>query len=294
VTTRHPRPVRHLPTVAAPGRVAALLAFALVGSVLSAALHAQAPANLVGKVCRMERINFGISVIATTMVHFRGDGTFVGIYRTNTLAAGAQTPLDGTYTYVTSGANTATLTTTYAGSPAQVDTLTFDSAAAGGFAATGSTGTFSLSDFPGAAALLNTSERCWISPDQPAIIGFVVPLGKTALVLVRAVGPGLAAFPGTTPAADPRLEFYRDSTLLATNDDWEVDPATGAGSATSIHVRDAAAVLGTFVGAFPLATGARDAAHVREVGPGIYTVHVRVPAGAARGEVLGEVYVVPQ
>jgi hypothetical protein len=92
-------------------------------------------------------------------------------------------------------------------------------------------------------------------------------------VLVRAVGPSLAAFGVGNVAANPELAVFRGTTSLATNAGW-------AGAATL-----AAAFSAT--GAFALPPTSRDCALMLALEPGAYTAQVRDPAG---GEVLVEVF----
>lgn len=90
------------------------------------------------------------------------------------------------------------------------------------------------------------------SRDMPLIIGFVARGGDKPL-LMRAVGPALAAFgvAGTLP--DPRLEVHSSASgsdrVIAVNEDWG-----DAGAAAALRRAF------TAVGAFPLAEGSKDAA----------------------------------
>ena len=99
----------------------------------------------------------------------------------------------------------------------------------------------------------------------------------TKPVLVRGVGPSLAAFGVTGALVDPRLEVYRGPTLMAANDNWA--------GASSIATAAGA------VGAFGLASAAsRDAAYFSPDLPGgNYTVQVSGVGGTA-GIALAEIY----
>ena len=110
--------------------------------------------------------------------------------------------------------------------------------------------------------------------EQVLTAGFVVPPGQAQTVLIRGVGPTLAAFGLTGTLADPEIELYRGSTVLATNDDW---------SGTQV------ATLANQVGAFALQAGSRDAAMVINLEPGAYTVQVR-GKGTTTGVAIVEVY----
>lgn len=127
----------------------------------------------------------------------------------------------------------------------------------------------------GGARLGNFSTRGRIgAPGDRLIAGFVV-LGQGAQsVLIRAVGPKLSAFGVTNPAADPRLEVYRNGIKAADNDDW-------------MHTVSAADMAAA--GAFSLEGDTKSAAvRLDLTGGAAYTIHV-LGAGAA-GEALLEVY----
>ena len=127
----------------------------------------------------------------------------------------------------------------------------------------------------GAARLINVSARNRVGTgDDVLIAGFTLAGNGAKPLLIRAVGPGLAAFgvPGTL--ADPKLEIYNSAGVkVAENDTW--DPAL-------------AATFGT-VGAFPLPAASRDAALRAELAPGSYTALVKGSDGGT-GEALVEVY----
>ena len=110
------------------------------------------------------------------------------------------------------------------------------------------------------------------------IVGFAMGSGLPRRLLLRVLGPQLAAYGVEELLADPRLEvFTGEGERVAANDDWE--PALAA-------VMERA-------GAPALAPGSRDAALVLNVAPGRrYTVAVRGTELAA-GEVLVELYELP-
>jgi hypothetical protein len=125
--------------------------------------------------------------------------------------------------------------------------------------------------------LTNLSARTELGT-EPLIVGFVVYGPQPARVLVRAVGPSLAAFGLTGTAADPRLSLIRqsDGQTLAQNEDWTSEMASSFARA----------------GAFPLITGSKDAALVIDLPAGAYTVRLQ-NASAAAGIVLAELYQLP-
>jgi hypothetical protein len=131
----------------------------------------------------------------------------------------------------------------------------------------------------GSPRLVNISARAPVGRDEDVLIaGFNVSGPGSRRVLLRAVGPGLAAFGLDGLLADPRLDLYSGSTVVAANDNWEaaaVPPATQAA-----------------VGAFALPAGSRDAVLIATLAPGAYTAQV---SGADRGTgiALVEVYELP-
>jgi DNA-binding beta-propeller fold protein YncE len=139
--------------------------------------------------------------------------------------------------------------------------------------------------------LVNISTRGFVDTNGSLIAGFVVSGTSPKRVLVRAVGPGLAAFGLASALSDPVLEVHRGSgATVATNDDWgtpvTVDAAHPAASAAEIVTANAS------VGAFPLNAGSKDAAMVVTLDPGSYSAVV-TGAGKSSGAVLVEVYELP-
>jgi acetyl esterase/lipase len=75
---------------------------------------------------------------------------------------------------------------------------------------------------PGSSRVANISTRGDIASATDAMIGgFIVGGGDPTEVIVRALGPSLAAFGVTNPLPDPVLEVYdSNGTLTAANDNW--------------------------------------------------------------------------
>jgi len=129
--------------------------------------------------------------------------------------------------------------------------------------------------------LINVSARSQVGTgDNVLIAGFVIGGNTAKTVLIRAVGPSLAAFGVGGTIADPRLSVSQlNGPTLATNDNWSGDPQVSA--------------ISSAVGAFPLSSGASsDAALVITLPPGAYSAQV---SGADGGTGVGivEVYEVP-
>lgn len=125
----------------------------------------------------------------------------------------------------------------------------------------------------GVNRLANVSARARVEAGATLIAGFVVT-GETPLpVVIRGIGPTLAAHGVTAPVANPRLTLYRaDGAPIAFNDDWLDDDGRG-------------------VGAFALPAGSADAVLRVTLPAGAYTAHVTAGDAAPNaGEVLIEVY----
>jgi hypothetical protein len=100
-------------------------------------------------------------------------------------------------------------------------------------------------------------------------------------VLVRGIGPTLAGLGVTAPLANPVIRIFRDSSNLASNDDW--------GQQTNVADIEAAAAA---VGLFPLNRTSKDAVLLIELPPGVYTAHVG-SSDATGGTALLEIYALP-
>ncbi len=121
----------------------------------------------------------------------------------------------------------------------------------------------------------NISVRTNVATGAIVTPGFVVQGTGTKRVLIRAVGPGLAAFGLGGTMADPKLTLFQGNTKIAENDDWS---AANIGSAF------------TATGAFAISAGSKDAALVTDLAAGKdYSVQVTNASGTG-GLVIIEVY----
>lgn len=113
------------------------------------------------------------------------------------------------------------------------------------------------------------------------IVGFVVGGqvgGAGKPLLLRGVGPGLAALGVSGALVDPTITLMRGPQVIASNDNWD-----GSSSMAGVF---------TSVGAFSLPADSRDAASTVTVTPGSYTLMLGGNAGAT-GIGLAEIYELP-
>jgi len=123
--------------------------------------------------------------------------------------------------------------------------------------------------------MTNLSVRGRVGAGQDVLIaGFTISGTGSKDLLVRGIGPALAAFGVNGTLADPRVEIFDgNGTLVAANDNW---PATLAATMAQ-------------VGAFTLANGSNDAAASVTLPPGSYSAVVKGSDGGT-GEALVEIY----
>jgi hypothetical protein len=129
---------------------------------------------------------------------------------------------------------------------------------------------------------VNLSTRAHVRTGDGVLIGgFVVQGPAYKRMLIRAVGPTLAAFGLSGALLDPVLTIYSGQDVVATNDRWEVSS-------------NAAAVVtaSRTAGAFALTPNGQDAALLITLPPGAYTVEVK-GKGNTEGVALLEIYEVP-
>ena len=114
------------------------------------------------------------------------------------------------------------------------------------------------------------------------MIGGFVIIENNRRVMVRGLGPTLAAFGVNGALANPKITVYNASDeVVATNDDWGNES-----NAASI------ALTAMSLGATALANGSADAATMLFLPKGAYTVHLEgVDGGTGVG--LIEIYKIP-
>ncbi len=127
------------------------------------------------------------------------------------------------------------------------------------------------------ARIINLSARAVVQTGPNILIaGFVVSGAGQKSILVRGIGPTLAAFGVSDPLEAPVLTLFNSSgDAIATNSAWG-----GGATLTSAMAR---------VGAFPLPAGSLDAALLEPVPVGAYTAQVS-GSGSSTGIALAELY----
>ena len=117
-----------------------------------------------------------------------------------------------------------------------------------------------------APRLYSLAVRTALAANQILIVGFTMS-GGAKNVLLRAAGPTLGAFGVPETMVDPKLDLYRGSTLITSNDNWGGSPSLAA--------------TFTSAGAFAYASATSlDAALVASIDGG-RTAHVYGPAAGA-------------
>jgi hypothetical protein len=131
--------------------------------------------------------------------------------------------------------------------------------------------------------LVHASMRAMVGAGARVVIpGIVISPGATKTMLIRAVGPGLAAHavPGPLLAA-PVLSLFASDESFASNTRWNT-------ASNAAEIRAAA----SRVGAFALTEGGADSAMLVALSPGAYTVQATGAAGSS-GIALVEIFEVP-
>jgi hypothetical protein len=132
--------------------------------------------------------------------------------------------------------------------------------------------------------LINISARGEAGISENVLIGgFVVSGNSPKRVLIRGIGPALAAFGVSGGLADPRLRVYKDNQLVGDNDNWSAVATEAAAVASA--ARD--------TGAFTLVNASKDAALILTLAPGAYTAQVSASDGISSGAALVEIYELP-
>lgn len=88
---------------------------------------------------------------------------------------------------------------------------------------TTSAGAYTVNTFKNSLAyrMANISTRGLVGPGQGQLIGGFIITGGPKMVLIRALGPSMVSLGVSPVVANPSLQLFAGSTLLATNDDWK-------------------------------------------------------------------------
>lgn len=126
-------------------------------------------------------------------------------------------------------------------------------------------------------AIVNASTRAFANTGASALItGIVLSGSGTATFVTRGIGPTLKVFGVAGAMVDPGINVVGAAgATVAANDNWETKMAP----------------LFSYLGAFPLATGSRDAAALLSLPGGAYTIAL-APTTGAPGISLAELYLV--
>jgi len=131
---------------------------------------------------------------------------------------------------------------------------------------------FNLAAPPPSASLANISTRMPVQTgSNVSIAGFIISGTDPKKVLIRAIGPSLAAFGITNALQDPTLELHNTNSLLLSDDNWQSTANSGEIPAT-YRPRDP-----------------RESAIFATLQPGSYTA-IMAGSGASTGVGLIEVY----
>ena len=121
--------------------------------------------------------------------------------------------------------------------------------------------------------LINISTRGQVLTGNDVMIGgFIIQGTNPQTVVVRALGPSLAAAGITTPLANPMLQLFSGSTQIAVNDNWQSDPQAAALQASGFAPSDP-----------------KEAAMLITLNPGAYTA-VITGVGSTTGVAIFEVF----
>lgn len=135
---------------------------------------------------------------------------------------------------------------------------------------------------PGSTATVaNVSTRGWVGAGERVLIaGFIVQGNEPRNVVVRGIGPSLAAFGIAEPLSDPKIAVFRGSEKIAENDDWQDGNFSGR-----LQVPENPPPWWAWL--FP--SDPQEAAFQLSLPPGAYTVHVS-GVDNTTGIALAEIY----
>jgi hypothetical protein len=126
----------------------------------------------------------------------------------------------------------------------------------------------------GDSRLVNLSARAFVATSDDVLIGGLIGRSVSKRLLLRALGPELAAHGITAPLGNPVLELHdSNGAILSTNDNWKDAPNSSEIAASGLAPVDD-----------------RESAILIALVPGTYTAIVRGAGGAGTGVALLEAY----
>ena len=126
----------------------------------------------------------------------------------------------------------------------------------------------------GDSRLVNLSARAFVATSDDVLIGGLIGRSVSKRLLLRALGPELAAHGITAPLGNPVLELHdSNGAILSTNDNWKDAPNSSEIAASGLAPVDD-----------------RESAILLALVPGTYTAIVRGAGGAGTGVALLEAY----
>jgi hypothetical protein len=291
----------------------------------ASAIFAAAPASIEGMVYRESFARASIRTASEKTILLSAENHFMFLkFATVSFVAtefGGRVVLqaprsDGTYLYRKTGTSTGVLELRPDQGEVETFALIFTSPSAGFGDPSGAAFpdyTFSLAPLAAAemAPAVNVAMRGRVAAGHPLIAGFVVPGQEAAAggnrpeqpaatrrdVLIRVVGPSLAALGVTDTWSDPDLQLYSGNQFAVVQQflhhDWSTLPVPYNTPAARVGLRAGFRRIFDYVGAFPLLDDGKDAAAVVRLAPGAYTIVASPSAGDSGGEVLIEVYFLP-
>jgi len=110
---------------------------------------------------------------------------------------------------------------------------------------------------------LNIATRLLVNPDPNQLIGgFIITGTQPKKVIIRAIGPSLAAFFNGV-LADPTLQLFQGNTLLVSNDNWKIRDSDGSSQQAEVEATTVPP------------SNALESAIVATLAPGAYTAVLR-------------------
>lgn len=139
---------------------------------------------------------------------------------------------------------------------------------------------YDADDSAGTATVVNISARTQVGTGNNILIaGFVITGSTPKTILIRGVGPSLTRLGVSNALADPQLQLYKQSTSIASNDNW--------GGSTEMYTAFETVGATGFDSAY-----SKDAALLVTLQSGVYSAQVS-GVGGTTGIGLVEIFLMP-